>query len=459
MRCPQCGNYNFDSKGRCLFCGFRRELAPKPPLGWGDKDFSGPHNEHAEVKETKPTEYPAHPRLQECPQCKQKSLFWNNNFGVYECLNRDCQKKFAEDELPKQKGQESELQTTGEVNVTSSVDMAIEPGFTAQDARGGEEVQEGVKDEFVEHYERMGGKWKVGKGETFPFRKVLLGLSIFTIVSGIVIVCIVVLSSSSSATLRAPSNFAVTAGNMQDTLSWSNKDNSDQVLIRYKTTGYSTTTTDGTLLYEGNETSYTHTNLEYSKTYYYGIWSAKVVKGGWEYSDKGAFASGTPYWRGPDGEGIQEYAESNGAMVVGADGHYIELLNNPKAKNPTWQELKQFLWQDGTDQYLYNEASFVCADFAEMLHNNAEKAGIRSAYVTLDFSNDPDSHAINAFNTTDKGLIYIDDTGTEEGTLNLDKTVNIVVGQGYTPVSIFPNPGYPDTWDSWGTVAHFSIQW
>jgi len=42
--------------------------------------------------------------------------------------------------------------------------------------------------------------------------------------------------------------------------------------------------------------------------------------------------------------------------------------------------------------------SFVCADFAETLHNNAEKVGIRVAYVTVN-----GIHALNAFDTTDRG--------------------------------------------------------
>jgi len=302
----------------------------------------------------------------------------------------------------------------------------------------------------------MGQKLKKLKGRALSSDKILLAFLILILLAGASVYAYRQLSSS--AAIDAPSDFATTAGNMQIGLSWKKSD-SDQVLVIYKTAGYPTSPTDGTLLYEGNGTSYTHTDLVYGKTYYYRIWSTKAVEGEWEYSNKGAFASASPYWRGLDGEKIQEYVEFNGARIVGADGHYVELSNSPQARNPTWQALEQFLWQDTTDQHLYNENSFVCADYAEMLHNNAEKAGIRAAFVSIDLSSSSSGHALNAFNTTDRGLIYIDDTGTERGGLNADKTVNLANGSAYIPISIFPNPGYESQWESLGTVTGIRIQW
>jgi hypothetical protein len=38
-------------------------------------------------------------KLEFCPKCRQKSLAWNTSFGLYECLNRDCRKAFAKDEI------------------------------------------------------------------------------------------------------------------------------------------------------------------------------------------------------------------------------------------------------------------------------------------------------------------------------------------------------------------------
>jgi len=52
----------------------------------------------------------------------------------------------------------------------------------------------------------------------------------------------------------------------------------------------------------------------------------------------------------------------------------------------------------------------VCSDFAEDVHNNAEAAGIRAGWAGIKFTGMEVGHAINAFETTDKGLIYIDCT-------------------------------------------------
>ena len=184
-------------------------------------------------------------------------------------------------------------------------------------------------------------------------------------------------------------------------------------------------------------------------------------------------------WTGPNGENEHEYVECHCGYILsgyqcyiaGGDGDKLELVNNPDAKDPTWDELKSFLAQDNTNQHLYITDSFVCADFAEMLHNNAEAAGIRAAYVSVElecvYTYQPKptpptgcpscisgSHACNAFQTTDRGLIYIDDTGDENGT-GLDCTVNISDGHPYTLVPIFSNVKICQM----GNVECFSMQW
>lgn len=88
----------------------------------------------------------------------------------------------------------------------------------------------------------------------------------------------------------------------------------------------------------------------------------------------------------------------------------LELINNVDAVNPTWLELRAFLQEDDTDKNLYIDGVYMCGSFAEDLHNNAETAGIRAAFVVIHFYNAP-SHAVNAFKTVDQGLVYIDVTG------------------------------------------------
>jgi predicted nucleic acid-binding Zn ribbon protein len=94
-----------------------------------------------------------------------------------------------------------------------------------------------------------------------------------------------------------------------------------------------------------------------------------------------------------------------------ANGIPIKLWNNLNGThNPTWKELKNFLNSDNTESIRYDYNSFVCGDFAERLHNNAERAGIRAAVVIVYFTSGS-PHAIDAFYTTDKGLVFIDCTG------------------------------------------------
>lgn len=158
-----------------------------------------------------------------------------------------------------------------------------------------------------------------------------------------------------------------------------------------------------------------------------------------------------------------EYVYINGGVLVGVDGHRITLRNNSNAGNPTWDELKAFLATDKTDEHPYDFLTFVCADFAEMLHNNAETAGIRAAFVTVNLG--PCSyyatgggHALNAFETTDRGLVYIDCTSPiQDMNINADKVVDVELGKEYIPKSIFPEPGWQIAWESMGVVTEIEV--
>jgi hypothetical protein len=149
----------------------------------------------------------------------------------------------------------------------------------------------------------------------------------------------------------------------------------------------------------------------------------------------------------------------DGKTLVGADGEPIELSRNSEAKDVDWDQLKQFLSSDQTDSIRYKDSTFVCGDFAETLFNNAEKAGIRAGYVVIDFEPGTPGHACNVFRTTDRGMVYIDDTGTTMGTVNADKTVDIAVGKSYCPVSVFSSTFHEVTWECLGTVSHFDVIW
>lgn len=96
--------------------------------------------------------------------------------------------------------------------------------------------------------------------------------------------------------------------------------------------------------------------------------------------------------------------------VARSNGQPLMLSENSQAQDPTWGQLRDFVLDDDTDCHPYVAGSFVCTDFAAMLHDRAEAAGIRAAYVSVDFLGQP-GHALNAFRTTDRGLVHIDCTG------------------------------------------------
>ena len=105
----------------------------------------------------------------------------------------------------------------------------------------------------------------------------------------------------------------------------------------------------------------------------------------------------------------------DGKIECGADGGAIILTNNATAADPTFNELVAFILEDTTDRREYitdGPGAFVCADFAEAVHNNAEAAGIRAGWVSLTFDGTKEGHALNVFETSDKGLVYIDCTNS-----------------------------------------------
>jgi hypothetical protein len=174
-------------------------------------------------------------------------------------------------------------------------------------------------------------------------------------------------------------------------------------------------------------------------------------------------------------------------------GDFIVLINNENAVNPSYSQLVSFLRQDNTDQfpYIYTVSPpgmyygsaeshvnleriqniidataepgnpHVCADFAERLHNNAELAGIRCGYVSVTLAGNI-GHACDAFETTDRGPVYVDVTGWVASEPHPDRavsTVSIVVGHSYTPVSLFHEAGWQDSYVSMGIVTSFQVIW
>lgn len=142
--------------------------------------------------------------------------------------------------------------------------------------------------------------------------------------------------------------------------------------------------------------------------------------------------------------------------IEGGDGLRITLFNNMSAKDPTYDELITFIRNDKTDEIGYNPDSFVCADYAKTVHDNAEKVGIRAAFVSISFSNNQDGHACNAFNTTDKGLVFVDCTSPYPYPIgNNDAIATLEEGHIYKIKGLFGSSNYFDNL----VVSNYDIYW
>ena len=157
-------------------------------------------------------------------------------------------------------------------------------------------------------------------------------------------------------------------------------------------------------------------------------------------------------------EDTSGYVYTNGGIECGGDGEPIELINNTDATNPTYAQLVAFIAADSTDTNNFLEGGprdYVCSDFAEDVHNNAEAAGIRVAWVGIDLVGEDEGHACNAFETIDKGLVYVDCTGGNALVYvhTIDKYVTIPSLDVLLNPALIPEPE-PTTWD---TIAYVKV--
>ncbi len=109
----------------------------------------------------------------------------------------------------------------------------------------------------------------------------------------------------------------------------------------------------------------------------------------------------------------------------------VALIDNPTATNPTWSQLMAFLSQDQTEKHAYSENVYDCSQFSRDVHNNAEAAGIRAAEVQVWFRNEITGHALNAFLTTDYGLVYVSCTEAP------DTIARVKTGKEYRSVKLY----------------------
>ena len=132
-------------------------------------------------------------------------------------------------------------------------------------------------------------------------------------------------------------------------------------------------------------------------------------------------------------EGVKAGYEE-GIEVGYEEGVEAGLGHSYTLRNPTYKEAKVFLEQDKTDKNRYVEGTYgvyVCSHFARDVCNNAEEADLRCAFVELRYTEG--GHALIAFDTVDKGLVYFEPT--------TDEVAKPIIGKRYYEC-IVPKPGY-----------------
>jgi hypothetical protein len=83
----------------------------------------------------------------------------------------------------------------------------------------------------------------------------------------------------------------------------------------------------------------------------------------------------------------------------------------PQYVNLSWQELTRFLADDHTNWREYDLENYNCLDYAIDLVANARYANIDAKIVTVQFVGQPTGHAFVAFETSDRGTIFVEPQG------------------------------------------------
>jgi len=140
----------------------------------------------------------------------------------------------------------------------------------------------------------------------------------------------------------------------------------------------------------------------------------------------------------------KELVESLEATLYNLQVNYDRLTTGYDyvLRDPSYQEMKDFLKQDETSELEYVESEYICIDFTADVKANAANKGMRCAYVAIEFRGGS-GHAIIAFDTTDIGLVFIEP--------QFDWEVEPEIGKRYyqcvrhPPGHYMAKPGYDDT--------------
>jgi hypothetical protein len=122
---------------------------------------------------------------------------------------------------------------------------------------------------------------------------------------------------------------------------------------------------------------------------------------------------------GPEGIG-DGFQPGNDAWVHSFPnyGRTVKIIEYKNVGPVSFADLLSFLKGDAVNNTRECSATGNnCVDFAARLHNNAESRGINCSIVTFWYRDNERrecDHAINAFLTTDRGVVYVDANSMDE---------------------------------------------
>lgn len=121
-----------------------------------------------------------------------------------------------------------------------------------------------------------------------------------------------------------------------------------------------------------------------------------------------------------------------------------ESTPTPSYRSITWKELADFIARDHTNWKPYNINNYVCLDYAIDLVENARKENIKAWIVGVDFTNGEIGHAFVAFETSDKGIRYVEP--------QTDYTYSdLTIGH-----QLCDDWGQDECWGTIASITHFS---
>lgn len=118
---------------------------------------------------------------------------------------------------------------------------------------------------------------------------------------------------------------------------------------------------------------------------------------------------------------------------IQASATIAQLEDKVRLKDPTYQEVKTFIEKDQADHNVWQYGVYNCCDFTADVIDRAQQVGLRCGAVWVQLENtvaEDYLHALVAFNTTDRGAIFIEPQSDEEVTLEVGELYSFLPAAG-----------------------------